>query len=196
MSNIKKIWSLYIEVITSPEKAFSRIRDEKPFLPGGIILFLIYALSFYFLYLLPDFLEHYLATSGVFALVLDFLTGIVGIFVIVFFIDFVARKIYKIENKYFSFLACYLFTFIPFLIIMVFGLIVTVIGIDQTGIVDYGFLILLVLLLFGIWKIGLDIRAIKVVYGLPKVKTAITYIFGMILFHFARTLWSWFWELL
>ncbi len=187
---MKKILSLYTDVITSPEKAFNRIRDEKPFFAGVIILFLQLVFVSLFYFLLSDLLEYSFTGLGMIMSMLQFLARL---FITVFFVDYVAKSIYKVRSNYSSLLVCWFFAYIPSVIFLFLSALLIVTDLVLSGtvnfITNYFFLFLPVLLGFLIWLIALEIKAVRAVHGLSTVKTIISYVLGTILALIVMSLW-------
>lgn len=72
MSNIKNALIIYWEIIVSPDRAFNRIRDERPLFAGVVLLLLQLVLSLTIFYLLSDILEHSFTGIEVIMSVLEF----------------------------------------------------------------------------------------------------------------------------
>ncbi|GEM_PF-6353270 len=191
MSNLRNALSTYWEVIVSPNKAFDRIKEEKPFFIGSLVLVPQLILVSLFLLFISEATEEY-TFSGVGVFMALFGT-LARIFVTVFFIDYVAKGIYKIKSNYSSLLACWFFTLIPSVFLLSFWAIVIATDLGLTGMVNlenYIFLIIISALSTLVWVISLDIKAVRAVYGLPTVKTVISYIIGTILAQIVMSLIS------
>lgn len=54
---------------------------------------------------------------------------------------------------------------------------------------NYFFLLIFTALIFAIWVISLNVKAVRVVYGLPTAKTVVSYVLGMIISNLVMLLW-------